>query len=164
MVFGIDEIILAGVFFIGAIIVQIVGVLSADWRTHKRRMEYMKQELLFNRKIKFLESYGQKMNKTLNFIRDQIETMKEGKYLTNIDIMGKLVDYEYHVYFKESYLLEEFKEIEKDKEKIIQEILGCSNRLNNIKEIEFKKMEDLLKKLKIRFYNLGKKLNVKILQ
>lgn len=48
-------VLIAGIFFISALIIQICGTLLADWRTHKRKIRYLKQELIFKEKINIFE-------------------------------------------------------------------------------------------------------------
>ncbi len=63
----INEVLIAGIFFLSAISVQIVGTNISDKRNHKRNLErleeehknrisYMKKEFVFNKKIKAYES------------------------------------------------------------------------------------------------------------
>lgn len=59
-------ILIAGSFFILALIIQIVGTIFFDWRNHKRRLEYIKKELFFNKKATFFERITKEIENRLN--------------------------------------------------------------------------------------------------
>ncbi|MCD4771435.1 hypothetical protein K8R30_03390 [archaeon] len=67
----------AGIFFVGAILVQTTGALLADWMNHKRnlgrlnkehknKIDYMKKQLIFKKKIEFLDRISMGIEEIMN--------------------------------------------------------------------------------------------------
>ena len=49
---------IAGGFFIVALIIQILGTLLLNWKNHKNKVKYMKKEYFFKQKISIFENIG----------------------------------------------------------------------------------------------------------
>jgi|GEM_PF-1352200 hypothetical protein len=80
----INEILIAGSFFIGSIFVQIAGTTFSDWRDNKRNIErikighqnkinYMKSQFLFQEKV----NYYKKWLKIMEEFKESIESSKK---------------------------------------------------------------------------------------
>lgn len=58
-------VLIAGVFFVGALIIQIIGTNFADKRNHKQKIKYMKEETFFKKKTEFFERITKEIEKKL---------------------------------------------------------------------------------------------------
>lgn len=83
----VSDILLAGIFFILAIFVQVIGVIIADWRNHKRELErlkiehhnkidYLLSETFFKKKLEYFE-------KITKFIEEYLQYYSQLMFLIN---------------------------------------------------------------------------------
>ena len=152
-----NEILLAGIFFLGGIFVQIIGTNLADKKNHERnikrlekehenKIEYLKEEIFYKRKLEYCEGLTSKIEKTKENTNKMIEDIKENKIPEVEYLLGELAYGEYSLIFEVSDLLEKV-----DKFKSIQHKLG-EQMIKTLKEKEKKKeniqiLEEMFKEM-----------------
>jgi hypothetical protein len=132
-----NEILLAGSFFVSAILVQVIGTLIADSRNHKRNLEKMREEGFYNKKIEFIE---------------ELSKVIEDKRRKHAIIRSKIIFYN-------------LEKIKKEKEKLkdeIQVLIGeCLKetyfnlKMSNFLYIENEKLVNLISNLSMQEFMLA---------
>jgi len=141
-----NEIELAGFFFLGGIVVTISGSLFADWRNYRRRRDYMKFQWTYEERIK-------NYKKILDFL----------------NLHQKIMSY---LFEEDKIELEDFEELSQDKLNEFYQLSSGYHFFNSkevkglfneyAKKIKFPSKENDENKICQEFRNIGSKIRIQI--
>ena len=76
----INEVLIAGIFFLSAILVQIIGTNINDQRNHYRNLKRIKEEIFFKKRLVLFEEMASIIERDMNFYFETKEFFKRKEY------------------------------------------------------------------------------------
>jgi len=147
-------VLIAGGFFISALIIQIAGTLFYDWRNHKRRIERIRNEFVLKEKIesfkKIHKIVGEIKRKIINFL---VEKEKDKGHIK--ELIFKLNN--------EAFLFSNKKTLKEIKEgvELMHSILDNPPKIFENNQEEFEKLANKIADTQVKIIiSIRKELNI----